>query len=475
MTRSLFTAIGLSLASLGSIWAADPTPAAKPATEKRDILEQFVTEYHRRPMPDKVPEMLQRMFDEQRSHDEPIAQFQAQAFGHMARKEPKLIRTYEAAFAQQTKTRNQILLVKALMVCGDEKTLQLMSRWAKTVDDRKSKTPPKKIRIWDTETSRIVREAADHADLKTALKTARQFLADPKRKLPRDRVVVTPDDIYLLWGDFVVTGEYAPVARILDTLDRPDQIREPLLRWLKDNPDHKKDMLQHLKALKLLKPDGESLIDDDLGLALIHNRKGRYIESTYHYGLGLTDSTLEIPEEDNDLITRGAASWLVQNNIEEYPRLVEILKENYEKRPPKSQDLVKKWLGLAKPDVRLGKAALALQGAWQVTKWAEDGDTRTAEEREAINRIVKWTFKDDEFASTTAVSMSESEGEFQVPDGAPGTLKLLPYGDHDKIALYRLKGDELVICMGKKGKTPAEFTAKKGSGQILITFKRVAK
>lgn len=95
-----------------------------------------------------------------------------------------------------------------MMNCGDKETLKQIDAWM---------ADPK-----------LAEHRADLATLK-------RFLEDPQRKGVRDRPAKAPLDLDLLWANFFTTGEYAPVARILDVFDLPDSQQNTVLqgvgRW----------------------------------------------------------------------------------------------------------------------------------------------------------------------------------------------------------------------------------------------------
>ena len=62
----------------------------------------------------------------------------------------------------------------------------------------------------------------------------------------------TPDDLDLLWSNFFITGEYEPVARILDVFDLPDAKENEVLkrvgRWSLGS-----NLQQHPKLVELVR------------------------------------------------------------------------------------------------------------------------------------------------------------------------------------------------------------------------------
>jgi len=169
------------------------------------LVEEFITYYHRKPDPERVPAILDlvlkgEMLNDQQNEAPESQVLLAHAFGHMARSNPKLICLYEAHFERATEA-GEVFLVEALRIFGDEATRRKMEKWALDPIYRNQQK---------------------------GLEAAAAFLADPKRRLPRDRPAKAPMDLDLLWADLLTTGEYPPVARILDALDHEGSLREKL-------------------------------------------------------------------------------------------------------------------------------------------------------------------------------------------------------------------------------------------------------
>jgi hypothetical protein len=114
--------------------------------------------------------------------------------GDIAIGKPEIVRAYEAEFAGASLAGRRVI-VRALMNCGDGETLKQVTTW---LGDR------------------------NIGDIKPELTNLKKHLEDPARKQVRDRPARDPDNLDLLWSNFFITGEYAPVSRILDVFDRPD-------------------------------------------------------------------------------------------------------------------------------------------------------------------------------------------------------------------------------------------------------------
>jgi len=235
----------------------------------------------------------------------------------MARGNAELVRTYESRFVAVTQP-GKLFLLTCLQICGDQETV-------------------KQIKAWQRD--------AKNSDLKKALETARHAVSNPKRSLPRDRPPRFPTELDLLWVDFLVTGEYPPVARILDVLDRQDRLRVKIETWLKNNGDKRCELLKPLRKLGLLQPKTlDKLIQEDLALTLVVDKKGKIRD--YGGSMRQLQPILQLSEDEwtEALLLKAVASWSMQSNMEQHPRLCELLKKHCNKRSMNSKRLVQLWL-----------------------------------------------------------------------------------------------------------------------------------
>jgi hypothetical protein len=152
-----------------------------------------------------------------------------------------------------------------------------------------------------------------------------------KHPLPRDSVPQAAADLNLLWADFRVTGEYTPVSRILDTLDRPGprDLREKLSALLKKKDLPERDnFLQLVGWLKLIQPGTkDKLIDGDLEMVMLRDAKGRVRENSLEIAVTLLKDHLRFPLEEleRELTLKGEAIESMQSQLEQSPRLAEVL------------------------------------------------------------------------------------------------------------------------------------------------------
>jgi uncharacterized protein (TIGR03067 family) len=450
-------------------------------------LEEFVSGYHARPEPDRVPAMLDLVLKakDRRSvlpgigtdprdlllgflmKSSEVRVPTAHAFGHMARGNPKLVREYESRFAAAD-ANGRAFLLEALNICGDASTERQLKAWS---------------------------EDARFADAREAIAKVRCSLTDPRRRLPRDLAPRSPTDLDLLWADFFVTGEYAPVARILDVLDPPGSLRKRIVDRLSKASGDRDELLKLLESLKLVQSGTkDKLVAGDLEMVLLRDAKGRLRAGALEIASYLGEK-LNLSEKDLErgLLLQGTAIWSVQSNLEQHPRLVQVLKQHYKERPARSQELVKIWLRIDQPPVVLDKESRRLQGTWQAISCQEDGDEDPPQVQAEILKYLRWTFEDDEVKTTKAFTIANIDGNKRTREvRGPGETAISSYrtskvGNRNVIALetispeegyvlraiYEIDGDVLRVCWKTaEDKLPDGFASGRGSGCVLATFKR---
>jgi hypothetical protein len=171
------------------------------------------TFYYKSPDPALGPRMLKALLKKENlenpwfAKNEHVLNLIAGQLADIAAGNPKIVREYEAAFADAS-TAGRRVIVRSLTDCGDKETVRRIDAW---LADR------------------------EYADVRPELAALKKHLEDSGRKHPRDRPARTPDDLDRLWGNFFITGEYAPVSRILDVLDlaeAPDnEVLRRVARW----------------------------------------------------------------------------------------------------------------------------------------------------------------------------------------------------------------------------------------------------
>jgi hypothetical protein len=217
-------------------------------------LPPFIKEYNRvgtyyylDPDPKLGPKMLKALLRKEnlehpffvRNNEVPLL-IGAQ-IGDIGTGKPEIVREYEAAFADAPPAGRRIV-IRVLMNAGDKDTAEKVGKW-----------------IAD----------AKYADQKESLRALKAHLEDPKRQHVRDRPAEEPKELDLLWANYFVTGEYAPVSRILDVFDLPPAKENEVLRRvarfslgsnLQQHPKLVELVLKHKKD----RPAGSQKVLDEL-------------------------------------------------------------------------------------------------------------------------------------------------------------------------------------------------------------------
>src|SRR5262245_55914530 len=193
-----------------------------------------VTFYYKSPDPALGPRMLKELLKEENLEHPFFAKnghvllLVGAQLGDIAAGKPKIVREYESAFADAPLTGRRVI-IRALTNCGDAETIKKLDAW---LGDEK------------------------YSDIKPDLTSLKKHLEDPKRNHVRDRPAKTPDDLDLLWSNFFITGEYAPVSRILDVLDAPSNranaTMQRVAKWSLGS-----NLQQHPKLVEVLQKQAE--------------------------------------------------------------------------------------------------------------------------------------------------------------------------------------------------------------------------
>jgi hypothetical protein len=196
---------------------------------------QSAMSYYKAPDPTLGPKMLNTLLKKENiehpwfTQNAHVLRLIAAQLGDIATGNPKIVREYEAAFSDAPLAGRKVI-VQALRICGDKESVKKVDAWSA---DKK------------------------FDDMKTELTDLKNRLEDPKRKAIRDQPAKTPDDLDLLWCNFFITGEYAPIARILDVFDLPDakenEVLKRVARWSLGS-----NLQQHSKLVELVRKNAAS-------------------------------------------------------------------------------------------------------------------------------------------------------------------------------------------------------------------------
>jgi uncharacterized protein (TIGR03067 family) len=118
------------------------------------------------------------------------------------------------------------------------------------------------------------------------------------------------------------------------------------------------------------------------------------------------------------------------------------------------------------------KAAPTILGSWQLEGFAVGGAPvpRPKGDDSVITFRPDGTFG----AERNGKPESDGEGTYQLDEKkTPAELDLIPPKDKTMLAIFRIDGDTLTLCMGETRPTSFESTA--GGMAVVMTFKRVPK
>jgi uncharacterized protein (TIGR03067 family) len=115
-----------------------------------------------------------------------------------------------------------------------------------------------------------------------------------------------------------------------------------------------------------------------------------------------------------------------------------------------------------------------LQGSWTATEYEYNGNKGDAN----FVKQIKLICKDDKYTQKIGDEVVEEGTHKLDPTKKPKTMDITVTAGQEKgktqLAIYELEGDTFKICAAAHGakERPKEFTAKAGSGQLLIVLKR---
>jgi len=209
------------------------------------------TYYYLNPDPKLGPKMLTELLKKENLEHQLFARNDqlhlliGAQLGDIATGHPEVIREYEKAFTGAS-PKGRLVVIRALHNAGDKETVKAVGEWIKD---------PK------------------FAEQKAELEGLKASLEDPKRQHVRDVPARAPKDLDYLWANFFVTGEYAPISRILDVFDLPDAKENETLkrvaRWsfgsnVQQHPKLAELVMKHKKD----RPAGSQKVIDETIIVL---------------------------------------------------------------------------------------------------------------------------------------------------------------------------------------------------------------
>ena len=205
------------------------------------------SKYYQSPDPTRSPKILKEFLKKENvehawfAKNETVPLLIAAMIGDMAVGKPEIVHEYEAAFADAPPLGRKVI-IRALTNAGDQETLAKVTTW---LADK------------GTEANRAELEAL------------KKHLEDPKRKSVRDKPAQVPLDLDFLWGNFFITGEYAPISRILDVFDLPDakenETMKRVAKWsLGSNLQQHPKLVELVQKNKKDRPEASRKVIDQL-------------------------------------------------------------------------------------------------------------------------------------------------------------------------------------------------------------------
>jgi hypothetical protein len=235
----------LPVALLGLLPAAVVAQQPEPPPLFKEY-SRTATYYYLKPDPTLGPKMLTELLKKENlEHPAFVRNDQLHLLigaqlGDIATGHPEIVRQYEKAMADAPPKGRQVI-IRALTNAGDKETAKTVDGWLK--DPR-------------------------YAEQKAELEALKAHIEDPKRAHARDVPAKAPKDLDYLWVNFMVTGEYAPVSRILDVFDLPDdkgnETLKRVARW-----SFGSNVQQHPKLVELVlkhkkdRPAGSKKVIDE--------------------------------------------------------------------------------------------------------------------------------------------------------------------------------------------------------------------
>jgi hypothetical protein len=168
-----------------------------------------------------------------------------------------------------------------------------------------------------------------------------------------DVPIRTGTDLDLLWVEFSVTGSKAPVVRIVDVLERADRLRQRLDEWLQSqavgSPAERKRVEEHLATILGISfdpADTQIVTESDLDtLSMLRelgfsNEKFEAVKEALPFTLSMDDL--------HYMSVKGAAAWSLASNAQQHALVLEVCKDEWEKRDGRAKLLLQEVLARCK-------------------------------------------------------------------------------------------------------------------------------
>ena len=286
----------------------------------KEAFDRFISHYYEHPEPKRAPEMLQFFLvgvlgnDSRLQQDRHTQEIMAYLFGRIAQNHPDVVRQYEELIPK-TAGASRRVLVSALIVGAHDEAKTRFDEWMVGLD-----------------------AAADSA----IREEMSRRLGKPTPN-PLDHPATSALDLDLLWADFFVSGSQAPVARLVDVLDRPDRLRQRLSNWLAthEDPKNRKVVVECLDRFGISydQATGQIAPDVDLDIHCAFQLRGSTVSQEF---VKLRQLIAFDQSDVEGMAVKGAAAWALGSNCRQgHGRLVQYLESEISCRPAKCQFLLR--------------------------------------------------------------------------------------------------------------------------------------
>lgn len=113
-----------------------------------------------------------------------------------------------------------------------------------------------------------------------------------------------------------------------------------------------------------------------------------------------------------------------------------------------------------------------LQGTWTLVSMELDGRSAAADDVKHVKSVVEGNKVTVSVKGEVKAAATFTIDASKKPRKMDATAIMGPNKGKTSYAIYEIKGDTFKICSSERGKRPTEFSAKEGSGNSLMVWKR---
>lgn len=268
------------------------TPS-QPQAEEYDL-----TQYYLQPQPQKVPGALKQYLESDHFKQTPFEENtsilqMAFLFGRIAQLTPSLLHSYHEIFEQGNHQQRQFMIF-VLQIGGDHSTRAFLE------------------------------QRVDNPSYSEEKEWIQQALGNniPLGLSRLQKEIQNGDDLDLQWGEFFITGNAAPVEKIIGVLGREDILRKKIEAFLRSTKQNE-EVIRILEENFHLQTAGDALINPDdidilIGMALMAGNVGEPFQE-------LRKKVGDISDDDIfHAAVKSAAFWALSSNVMTHDRIIQI-------------------------------------------------------------------------------------------------------------------------------------------------------